>query len=444
MKIIYKLKDNSVDEFLNSIEKIIKNKKYNENTYYDHISPQYLYIVSDNQIKLDFLFKLEEKDKINNFLKKYNKTFIHSTSNRSLNNLNIVLNKKQKQKIYELYKQDFLFFGYDKILLGKRNNNLLDTKKLENEYTILPIKGSVKNCLLKMKKKIYFLTLISNLQAIEDYINSLNIFDEIINILNFNNYYNTNDIFIIGGQIWLNNSLDNVVNNNNVYFLNVEMLTEVTRMNNLLRVVKKNINIIDYSQSNLTFLQNYLNIRNLEYKGKLLWFPYQFNKKENDLLENKENEYKYDIGIINAVVKKHKSVNSSLEYRRNKIWEKLQSTNLKCVNIMGWREERDKIIKQCKIILNIHHFSCFKIFEHIRCDRLLFANKIIISDKSLHQEDLDIHNFVIWEDYENIIPKAKEILNNFSYNKPNMKIYTNYLINKRKQILNKNLKLIMS
>ena len=40
----------------------------------------------------------------------------------------------------------------DKILLGKRSNNLLDTKKLEKEYNVLPIKKSVKNCLLNIKK----------------------------------------------------------------------------------------------------------------------------------------------------------------------------------------------------------------------------------------------------------------------------------------------------
>ena len=47
--------------------------------------------------------------------------------------------------------KNFTVEEQDKILLGKRSNNLLDTTKLENEYTILPIKESVKNCLFKMK-----------------------------------------------------------------------------------------------------------------------------------------------------------------------------------------------------------------------------------------------------------------------------------------------------
>ena len=47
--------------------------------------------------------------------------------------------------------KNFTIEEQDKILLGKRSNNLLDTTKLEDEYTILPIKESVKNCLYTMK-----------------------------------------------------------------------------------------------------------------------------------------------------------------------------------------------------------------------------------------------------------------------------------------------------
>ena len=87
--------------------------------------------------------------------------------------------------------------------------------------------------------------------------------------------------------------------------------------------------------------------------------------------------------------------------------------NYNCINITGWDNDRDKIIKKCKIILNIHHFEPYKIFEHLRCDRLIFSNKIIISEKSLNMNDLDIFDYVIWKDYDKIIDYIKIVLNDF-------------------------------
>ena len=55
----------------------------------------------------------------------------------------------------------------------------------------------------------------------------------------------------------------------------------------------------------------------------------------------------------------------------------------------------------------------YNIFEHIRCDRLLFANKVVISDKCLFQDSLDIKDYVIWEDYDTILETTESVLNKF-------------------------------
>ena len=49
--------------------------------------------------------------------------------------------------------KNFTIEEQDKILLGKRSNNLLDTSKLESKYSVLSIKESVKKCLESMKNK---------------------------------------------------------------------------------------------------------------------------------------------------------------------------------------------------------------------------------------------------------------------------------------------------
>ena len=74
-----------------------------------------------------------------------------------------------------------------------------------------------------------------------------------------------------------------------------------------------------------------------------------------------------------------------------------------------------------------------KIFEHIRCDRLIFAGKLVISEKSDYQELLDISSHVIWEDYDKIIIKIKEVLDNFE--KYNYKKNFSKIIENRKNIL---------
>ena len=62
-------------------------------------------------------------------------------------------------EILQMYKEivdnsftwkNFTIEEQDKILLGKRSNNYLDTTKLESKYKILPIKESIYNCLKKM------------------------------------------------------------------------------------------------------------------------------------------------------------------------------------------------------------------------------------------------------------------------------------------------------
>ena len=124
------------------------------------------------------------------------------------------------------------------------------------------------------------------------------------------------------------------------------MLTEEKRFSRMLDIIKyTNFSIADYSVENIYFLRNML--KNEKFSNKIIYLPYQFNLKENLVLTNYDDIFEYDIGIINAYVEKSDTVDSSLTYRRNRIWEALQKEDtIKTVNIMGWNEERDKLIKK--------------------------------------------------------------------------------------------------
>lgn len=291
-----------------------------------------------------------------------------------------------------------------------------------------------------INKKIFFVYK-DSFQLLKDYFNSLNIFYDFIEFDDINKYYNKNDIFVFG-QMWLPEQKESFYNSTNLIFFNVEQLSESKRLYHILTHIKHNMPIIDYSLSNILLLKSKIKELNIDYKHELLLLPYQFNSIENYNIKNNNNNYEYDVGIINGFIKQNDTNSDNIIYKRNIIWEKIQKQKWKYINILGWGEERDLLIQKCKIIINVHNFDVFNIFEHIRCDRMIFANKIIISDKSLFQDLLDIKDYVIWEDFDKIIDTTSHVLDNFD--KFNIKKDFIQIINNRKNILEKNLNTIMT
>lgn len=268
--------------------------------------------------------------------------------------------------------------------------------------------------------KKFVLVYKSSIQVLEDYIDSLNIFKEVIELEDFakrHKEYLSPDVVIVFTQMWLDleNFSPEIYGAPNFIFLNVENLTEQKRMDHIMQFVIRGIKIADYSVANIHVIKTYAEENNIEIKAPIYYFPYQYNKKENVLLENRERQYQYDVGVVNACPKKDASVNSALTYKRTKVWEDLEFSGLSCLNILGWGAERDELIKKCKVIVNVHHFECYKIFQHIRCDRLVFANKLIVSENSLCVNDLDIKNHVLWSDYTDLVETAKKAVANFDH-----------------------------
>jgi len=276
--------------------------------------------------------------------------------------------------------------------------------------------------------------------VLEDYIYSLNIISEVIHIrqLTIDRLNTTTDIFILT-QMWLDlNSLSTeIVRSGRMIYLNVEMLSEIKRMDQVVSLIKSGIKIADYSLSNLTFLKLYMEENKIPSNASTIYLPYQYSLRDQIQLENIDGVYTYDVGIINALPKQDASVNSALTYRRTRLWEQLQATGWKCINILGWGAARDDLLKRCKVIINVHHFECFNMFEQIRCDRLVFAKKIVVSDKSMFIENYDLLGNVLWEDYDNIIPRTKDVLEKFDMYNNIMKSLSMdaVIVNRRRQLL---------
>jgi hypothetical protein len=277
-------------------------------------------------------------------------------------------------------------------------------------------------------------------KVLEDYIHSLNIISDIIHInqLTVDRVNKTNDIYILT-QMWLDVSTfsKEMIQSGRIVFLNVEMLSEIKRMDQVISIITAGMPVLDYSLSNLTYLTQYMEENKITSTASSIYLPYQYNLRDQIQLENIDGVYTYDVGIINALPKQDASVSSDLTYRRTRLWEQLQATGWKCINILGWGEERDEKLKRCKVIINVHHFECFNIFEQIRCDRLVFAKKLVVSDKSVFTENYDLLGNILWEDYDNIIPRTKTVLENFDmYNNIMKSLSMDAVIeNRRRQLL---------
>jgi hypothetical protein len=102
-------------DFITYVSTVVKNNLYNSNIYNDHFIPQFMFIYNNNKILVDQLFKYEDLDWTINYLKKkleINANFPYL--NKSNNIVKTEWTDKQKERIYKIYKKDFIIFNYNK------------------------------------------------------------------------------------------------------------------------------------------------------------------------------------------------------------------------------------------------------------------------------------------------------------------------------------------
>jgi chondroitin 4-sulfotransferase 11 len=104
----------SFDEYLDYCDHLVKNNLYNLTIFHDHFMPQHKFIYdNNNKLMIDKIFQFENFDYIENFIKIiYDVNINHINKNETKNN--IILNDEQKNKIYNIYKNDFILLKYSK------------------------------------------------------------------------------------------------------------------------------------------------------------------------------------------------------------------------------------------------------------------------------------------------------------------------------------------
>lgn len=146
---------------------------------------------------------------------------------------------------------------------------------------------------------------------------------------------------------------------------------------------------MDYSEINLLVVANEL---------KKVFLPYQVHYNEI------KNYHKInDVCIIYP----YKSE------RRHKIINELKSCGIQVDEISGFLGTRDEKLFRYKILINIHFDEDYNIFEEMRCNRCIMNQMIVISEKSWYDDLHLLRRHFIVSDYDNIVPKVKDVLINY-------------------------------
>lgn len=189
-----------------------------------------------------------------------------------------------------------------------------------------------------------------------------------------------------------------------IFISNTEQMTNEESLEKLLALSKKysdiKLKFLDYSEDNVTILKSH-NIDSY-------FIPYQFTNIENiklttNLLGNKQ----FDIATIGFETP-----------RRCYIYDELERFGIRVNRLckLGalWDEERDIILGRCKIMLNVHAYSDYTIYESMRCCRwLLTGEMMVVSEDCLNQDTLDIKDLIVFDTYKNLIKKTVDVIINY-------------------------------
>jgi hypothetical protein len=212
---------------------------------------------------------------------------------------------------------------------------------------------------------------------------------------------NIEHTFVLPGEPYLPNwcQRSSIKNDNGNYYL--------VKIDNLVGLVNEDI-VIDYS------IPNIMNI--------VLSNHYEdFSKKLICITPRVYETYNFE------TAKREQDVLTTFfapnQQRRIQLLQNLKYSNLKHINVQNcFGEELQKLFCNTKILVNIHQTDTRFTAEELRILPALLCGVIVISEKSPLSEEIPYAHLVIWTEYDNIISKTKEVLEN--YDKYHSKIFT--------------------
>ena len=179
-------------------------------------------------------------------------------------------------------------------------------------------------------------------------------------------------------------------NENENYLVNIE---------NFKHLIGNDI-IIDYSNPNI------INVRDSEmfpsFSSKHIYIPPLLYK----------NIY---INTNNRKIQSLTTIIDTNQVRRKILLENISKSELSHTNINNCFDKikLQKLYQNTKVLINIHQTPHHNTFEELRCLPALQNGVIVVSEKSPLSDSVPYNELIIWTDYDNIINKTKEVLENY-------------------------------
>ena len=105
------------------------------------------------------------------------------------------------------------------------------------------------------------------------------------------------------------------------------------------------------------------------------------------------------------------------EPRRFKLLENMNKQKIEHININNCFEpdELEKLYKNTKILINIHQTEHHHTFEELRVLPALQCGVIVICESSPLNHLIPYNDYIIWCDYDNILDKLQDVINNYDH-----------------------------
>lgn len=98
--------------------------------------------------------------------------------------------------------------------------------------------------------------------------------------------------------------------------------------------------------------------------------------------------------------------------RRKALLEKAGS-HIRNINNCFNRDELQRLYLRTKVMINIHQTDHHHTFEELRVLPAVCCGVIVICERSPLWESVPYHKFVIWADYDEILQKSRDVLENY-------------------------------
>jgi len=181
--------------------------------------------------------------------------------------------------------------------------------------------------------------------------------------------------------------------NGKFIFFNAEQLSRPVALNKVMNITQ-NTNIVeiwDYSKANIDILKN----NNIQAKYVQVETPQWYIDKLYNFRKEYMDNFEYDVGFAGF-----------MSNRRRDILDNLTKLGIKVNYIEVFGDDRDKELAKCKLLINIHTFEDYKIFEVARCEPWLKLGVPVISENSLDNDPRCIN-----VDYDKLVETVVNILN---------------------------------